>query len=485
MKTLKILFSIMLLTVLGSCKDFEDFQSDPNRTTEGDPGLLLTGIEVSNLREISQNAAMASRYLAQVDFYNDAQYYTWLRSGFGSYNNLRQVVKMEEEALKKGNINYLGIGKFFRAYIFLSLTNTFGDIPYSNALQATEDNFEPPYDSQSSIYAKILDDLDEANSILSIDNGVISGDIIYDGNIMKWRKAINALTLRVLISLSKKENNSGLDVKGRFNTIINNPTDYPIFESRDDDLAIQYLDQDGNRYPFFNDNDFKTSFYLDMLFVDTLKSLQDPRLFYFGEKEPNGSNLPDDDFDAYSGMDGSATLGDNAIRKSSGEGSIIDTRYWENPTVEPAIALGYTEVQFTIAEAAARGWISSNPEVHYNEGITSSMQFYGINQSDIDTYLAQPSVQYSAQTGIEQILTQKYLSFFLNSGWEPFYNQRRTGIPNFTTDGGGVGNDQMVPKRWMYPQGEINENNENLQEAITRQFPEGDTVNGEMWLIKD
>jgi hypothetical protein len=82
------------------------------------------------------------------------------------------------------------------------------------------------------------------------------------------------------------------------------------------------------------------------------------------------------------------------------------------------------------------------------------------------------------------ISTQKYLASFMNSGWEPFYNQRRTGFPTFSATGEGIINKGQVPKRWMYPESELNLNRENVQQAINRQFPQGDDINGVMWLLK-
>ncbi|MFD1614210.1 SusD/RagB family nutrient-binding outer membrane lipoprotein [Gelatiniphilus marinus] len=113
------------------------------------------------------------------------------------------------------------------------------------------------------------------------------------------------------------------------------------------------------------------------------------------------------------------------------------------------------------------------------------MEFYNIDSAAINTYLSNPQIVYNASQGIEMIITQKYLSFFMNSGWEAFYNQRRTGFPEFSTDGPGILNDGMIPKRWMYPESEIQSNRENLEAAISSQYPNGDTVNGDMWLLKN
>jgi len=475
----------MLLFVLGSCTNFDDYQIDPNRTTIGDPGLLLTGIQVSAFNEISIGAAMATRQMVNVEHNNNTQYYGWQRSGFGAYNNLRQVLKMEEEAVLAGRPSYAALGKFFRSYFMLKLTKTFGDVPYSEALRGSSDDpiFTAKYDKQEDIYIGILDELDEANDMLSLEEGSIGGDVIYNGDLLKWRKAINSLSLRVLISLSNKEANTNVAVISRFNAIVNNPSQYPIFESNSDNAALPFYDLDGNEYPYFNSNSIKTIYYFEESFVNHLKSRQDPRLFAYAQREENGANLSVDDFNAYGGLEGSELASDNSIRVSQGEGSLIAGRYYINPVNEPSIAIGYAEVQFTLAEAAARGWTSGNASEHYQNGIRASMAFYNIDNASIDTYLLNPQIVYNPIQGVEMIITQKYLSFFMNSGWEAFYNQRRTGFPEFSTDGAGILNDGIIPKRWMYPESEIQSNQANLEAAINSQYPNGDTVNGEMWLL--
>ena len=483
MRIFNITISIILITAFIGCKEFDDYQVNPNQTTVGDPGLLLTNIEVSAFySSVSLSSALASRYMVYTDGTSSEQYYNWTRAGFGNYSLLRQVTKMEEEAVKKGNENYLALAKFFKAFTFFSLTNTFGDIPYTEALMATEEIDFPKYDTQQVVFQGILNELDEANILLSDSNGIISGDQVYGGDIQLWKKAINSFTLRVLISLSKKDGGS-INVSGKFQNIINNPSTYPIFESNADNLALPFYNIDGNEYPYFNNNSIKTAYYLDESFVNLLKDLEDPRLFVYADKENNGANLADDDFDAYGGLDGSATLADNTERLSQGEGSPIDSRFHSDPENEPGLVIGYAETQFNIAEAVARGWISGNVSEYYTKGIEASFQFANISSSSKD-YLQKPQVQYVPQNGIEMIVTQKYIASFMNSGWEAFYNNRRTNFPELKTDGGGVFNDEMVPKRWMYPQREIDYNLENLTEAINRQYPEGDNINGAMWIIK-
>ena len=137
-------------------------------------------------------------------------------------------------------------------------------------------------------------------------------------------------------------------------------------------------------------------------------------------------------------------------------------------------------------------------------GIKTSLSFYGIPVDAPGTdskvyegtnytipfdfegsYYVQPAVEYKGNTaaGLTQILTQKYFAFFQNSGWEAYFNWRRTGVPTFST-GVGTGNNGVIPKRFQYPTDERTTNTENYQAAVTSQYGTDD-INQAMWLIKD
>lgn len=494
MKTIKTFSLIAIVFLANACKDFDELQTDPNRTSQTHPGLLLTNIQaaipgnsngvVPTFRVVNVEAMLASRMIVFTDGAAVEQYYGWQRSNFARYNTLRQIVKMEEEAERLQLENYKHLALFLKSVQILELTKVFGDVPYSEALQTTSGIYTPSYDNQEDIYVKVLDDLKLANNSLDASLGDITGDVIYGGDITKWKKLINSYSLRVLISLSEKTGNSRLNVVGRFQEIVNDPDTYPIFESNDDNAALHFQDLVNNRYPYFNNNNFKTAYYMEESFVDLLKARQDPRLFVFADRKPQGSALPDTDFDAYGGLGGSDPLSDNTNRLVNGEASRVDERYYLDPVNEPSVLLGYAEVQFTLAEAAERGWITSDAEEHYENGIRASFDFYGISSDEQDAYLLEPEVEYDPANGIEMIITQKYINFFMNGGWEAFYNHLRTGFPQFDVDGGGILNNGQVPKRWMYPQNELQLNVENVEEAISRQYAGNDDINGVMWLLK-
>ncbi|MEO5600581.1 MAG: SusD/RagB family nutrient-binding outer membrane lipoprotein [Cyclobacteriaceae bacterium] len=484
MKKIPIVSLLAILIWANSCREFEEMQIDPNRAIQTHPSLILTNIEASTFNVIDVGSSLASRMMVFTDGAADEQYYNWQRASFARYNSLRQISKMNEEAKRLGLANYQALGLFLSSVHIIEITKVFGDVPYSAALNATSGVYNPEYDQQENIYLKVLDDLKEASNTLDASLGDITGDIIYEGDLMKWKKLINSYSLRILISLSSKTGNVNLNVISRFKEITDNPDQYPIFSANDENAALFFHDLVSNRYPYLNNNSFKTAYYMEESFINLLKDNQDPRLFAFADPKPQGSNLPETDFEAYGGLDGSAPLADNTNRLVNGEGSRVDARYYSDAVNEPSVQLSYAEVEFTLAEAAQRGWISDVPSEHYEKGIRASLDFYNISPAEQDAYLMGAGVAYSPANGLELIITQKYLNFFLNGGWEAFYNHLRTGYPAFSVDGGGVLNDGQVPKRWMYPQEELQLNTANVQAAIQRQFPQGDNINGVMWLLK-
>jgi Starch-binding associating with outer membrane len=485
MKKITYPIIIALVFLVAACKDFEDMQVDPNKATQTHPGLILTNLEARTFNYIEVSSTLASRQMAYTDGSAAEQYYNWQRASFDRYNNLRQAKKMDEEAARLGLVNYQALAMFFKSYHIIEISKAFGDVPYSQALNAASGSFVPEYDTQEKIYTQVLQDLDLANSMLDGTKGVVTGDIIYNGNITRWKKLVNSFALRVLISMSKKGGTVGTNVMARFKNIVNNPTRYPIFQSNSDNPLLVFSDIVGNRYPFFNSNSLKTAFYMDESFVDLLKGYQDRRLFKFADRTPDAvaGGIPANDFNAYGGIDGSSPLSTNTAKTLAGEVSGPNPRYYDNPINEPSNLLSYAEIEFTLAEAAERGWISSNPKDHYDKGITASFDFFGV--SGATAYLSNAGVAYdSGGGGLEQIVTQKYINFFMNGGWETFYNHLRTGFPTFKVDGGGVQNNQQVPKRWMYPQDELLYNQANVDAAIARQYT-ADNINGVMWLLKN
>lgn len=492
-KILIIYFAIFAGLV--SCRKLADINTDPNKVKETHPQLQLTQIEWDAFRyDIGTGPLYAQKMLVQTDGESSNQYYKWDRAGFGPYSELRDVTKMMEEATRINSNAYLALGKFFRAFYFLKLTLTFGDVPYSQSLQGeTQETYTPPvYDTQKDVFKGILAELKEANDLLASENTIIAGDIIHKGDVTKWRKTINAFRLKVLMTLSKKEGDADLNIKSAFAEIVNNQ---PLFQSMSDDAQLVFLDQEGNRYPEFNSSGYGSGMYMDSTFIRRLQDRQDPRLFTFCTltKNAEDAGLATDNFAAYEGGDPAAPYAEVNTKAANGKTSKVNNRFHKDPTNEPVIFIGYTEQELIIAEGIVRGWVAGDAVLHYNEGVKASFKFYEtyakgygsyLTPAIASAYLAKPINDLGAsatdEEKIEKIVMQRYLRSFLQSPWWPFFDHLRTGYPSFRRPAG-----VNIPYRWMYPQAEYNYNTENVSAAIKNQFGDGnDKISSQPWWLK-
>jgi hypothetical protein len=268
-----------------------------------------------------------------------------------------------------------------------------------------------------------------------------------------------------------------------------------------------------NKYPNSPDNYGFDALRYNMAatHLNNLAALKDPRTFVVAEPAPKklANGAAHTDYAAFVGAPSGEDLADMSTKVQAGEYSLINRkRYYSTYTAEPCIQVGYPEMCFNIAEAINRGWVAGNAEDWYKKGIQASIGFYGITDGsnavyfleqgkkigefdaytvnfDFLTYYNQGNVKYAGNnaTGLSQILLQKYLAFFQNSGWEAYYNWRRTGIPTFST-GPGTGPNGVIPKRFQYPTSERATNETNLLTALQRQFAGKDDINAAMWIVK-
>lgn len=530
MKNRLLLLLALTIVAATSCqKKFDDLETDPNRPVNVPASLALNGIEVSiNQRPWGIEHRWNQYACCNYNYYGN-QEYNWTGATL-YYITLKNVIKMEEEAIRGGAkaVNpYAALGKFFRAYLFYEMTMRVGDLPMKEALKGTE-SLTPVYDTQKDIFIQIGKWLEEANTDLSqlisnADNSLL-GDFYYNNDLRKWQKAVNTFRLRVLVALSKKEADTDLAIKTNFNNILANKTKYPIFNDMADNLQFVYINP-FNKYPVNPDNyGFDATRYnMSSTHLGLLTALKDPRTFAVAE--PAGSKLKagllPGDFNAYVGASPAEDLADMSSKAGldNGAGFVPGVysfygrkRYYNTYTAENGILIGYPEMCFNIAEAINRGWISGDAEDWYKKGIQASIAFYGIKEGVNDFYYLkaggkvtesgdyinykvtflfndyynQPAVKYAGNTAaaLEQVLKQKYLAFFMHSGYEAYYNYRRTAVPSFAKGGPGTGNSGLIPKRFQYPGTERTTNGQNLNQALQRQYSGNDDINADMWVIK-
>jgi len=379
--------------------------------------------------------------------------------------------------------------------------------------------------------------------VLSVN--AMSGDIYYGNSLAKWQKLINTYTLRVLIGLSKKADAADaadFNIKTRFNNIISSPATYPIMTSNSDNLVFAY-NATYNKYPlgstsYYNDRTNISKTLINLL-NDTAAATgtRDPRVFVFatpaGAQIKNGKKV--NDFTAYQGADNGQDFTQLAIGKNALAYSNINyIRYYNAGNTGPTnasglasndpkalgdetkgyVMIGYAEMCFNIAEAYNRGWITGSTDVlanqWYTNGIKASMAMYNIADNSILTisdvtnkvlgtvkvgtdvqtmanYYAQAGIAYKGNNvnGLQQILSQKYIAFWQNSGFEAFFNWRRTGYPStFITSGSGINASGIIPRRFQYPSNEAAYNETNYNSAIQSQFGGQDDLNKDLWIVK-
>lgn len=492
MNNFKTILFFMMVVILSSCEDL-DINDNPNKVSETHPSLLLTNITTSAFQVKGTGAMYASRMIVQTDGESTAQFYKWDRAGFGDFNSLRQVTKMIEEAERIADNSYIGIGHFFRAYYFYNLALTFGDVPYAEALKGeTEDLYQPKYSTQEEVFIGILTELEKANSLLDGSN-IITGDPIFNGDTSKWKKLVNSFRLKVLLTLSKKEESSSLDIKNEFASIYNSQA---IISSPEESARLEFLDVVNSRYTEFNSSGYGSGLYMASTFVDMLKEREDARLFAISGQTKNAkeAGLAINDFNGYEGGNPIAAYNDVNLLAAAGKVSKVNDRYTKDPTAEAHNLLSFSEVQFILAEAAVKGWISSTgAQTFYENGIKANFKFYNsyakgyeeyYTQAEADKYIAGTKVNFANATTdaekLELIITQKYFTSFLQGGWNMYFDHLRTGYPDFPY----LGSD-TPPTRWIYPLDEYNNNSENVTEAITRQFgASNDGIRELTWWLK-
>jgi hypothetical protein len=343
-----------------------------------------------------------------------------------------------------------------------------------------------------------------------------------NNDLYQWQKVVNAFRLRLLIHLSRKADGadgSEMQIKQQFNSIVTNPSKYPLMTGSSDNLEYKYI-YPTNKYPKNPGN-----FGFDALrenasdtYVSLLKEFLDPRIYItcepaaalFDESDPVNLN-------AFIGANPGEDLGIMYSKANAGYYSLLNRyRYYRTYTAENSIQIGYPEMCFNIAEGINRGWAPSlnaaEAESYYRDGIIASMDFYSIPESgamsvyffkqgysiddpsafntytinfDFESYYAQNDVKYSGNnlTGLTQILNQRYLALYSHSGLESYYTYRRTGVPAFGT-GPGTGNSGRIAIRFQYPSSEISTNTENYNAVINSQYGGNDDINGVMWILK-
>lgn len=552
MKTIKIkiIVALTLLFQLTACLDLNELNVDPNNPVNVSSNYILTYVltgAAKTYKSIGDHktgvaGAMQYNQMGTNDGMPEVNQYLWTAGSWsGYYDLLRNIAIIHDKSITENNKFFEAISLTLRAFLSGTLTDLFGDVPYSESLEASQGIYFSKYDDQKNIYKGVLTDLKNAETILgdaSISNYKISAtaDVMYGGDPVKWRKFVNSLRLRYAMRLINKKTDMsalGVDIVAEFNA-----ASALAFTSTNDDAVVNYLGTTANNSakggllntsnPEYQTKPCKTM-------VDKLKSLNDPRLHrwaipvqtkwdfnatststitvknWFGETfsvtvMPTTNTALDTSL--YVGMPANIALFDAQIyNKGAGPAfpqperspyiSYLHPRFRANSeTYIKMDLIMYSEVEFLLAEAAQRGGFSvSDPETHYKNGIIASLKRWGItdgaNSFNFSTYYSNPKVSYtSATNGLERIIEQKWISLWLYA--ESWFDYRRTGYPALVV-GPVTQYGQALPIRFMYPVPSqdakylVNYNEAVAKLEVTSYVPSGqskDHTYSRMWILQ-
>lgn len=480
-----LIFKAILLLGLGSSallsscnKDFQEINTNPNTSPSVRPENLLApaltkvvGYNMNRSQRITNELMQVTvntgegegrifRYEIRV---NEADY-LW-NNWYVQLRNFRDIYEFADEL---GQNNYKGIALICEAWIFSLLTDTYGDIPYSEALQGRDQNlFTPVFDKQQDIYASLFQKLEEANQLLreaGNSNILSQSDPIFQGNVNKWRRFGNSLYLRLALRVAHKPelNSSSIITK----IVDLEPAEYPIMRNNDDSAILRWTGQAPYVSPFATWRPFDwNNPAMASFFIDNLADRSDPRIQRWATA-PGGD---------YSGIPSGYPVG---------QPPVVGSRPLPALMSEPLLGMimNYAELQFILAEAAVKGWVFAQPaQTYYEGGITAAITMWGLAVPTSPNYMTTALTQwYETDTEwdkMERIHIQKYFALYFND-LQSWFEYRRTGHPDLPTGPGHLNGGRM-PRRLMYPVYISSTNRENYRKAVQEQGP--DNVNTYVW----
>jgi len=452
----------MALLVLGTgCSDFdEEFSNNPNRPNMASGTQLIAQAQLylPGLSSSPQGEFMA-QYLAETQYLGVSLYpqqstsfYSWYQ---GALLDLETVLTSPEVAQgKDGPVNnQLAVAKILKAYIYWNITDRWGDVPYSQALQG-EENFIPAYDTQQAIYQDLFLELKEAVDMMV--PGSITNDIMYDGDMDQWRKFANSIRLLMALRLSEID---PATAQAEFNQAFADG----VIESNSDNFVFRHLAEENNQNYWYGQivNQNREWWALTDGLVQEMKPYDDPRLPVFGN--------PSRDAGEYVGL----VYGDEDSMGTE-EFSLLGNAIFAQDA--PVYLLTYAQVLFATAEAAERSWVSEDPKTFYDQAIENSIVQWTGTDEGVDDFLVQAGIAFDPSIAMEQIATQRWVHLFM-FGYEAWSEWRRTGFPDHFVLPKGV----AVPTRLAYPDNEVFLNETNYNDAVQRQFGGDDSIYGQIW----
>lgn len=520
-----------------SCSDFGDVNSDPEHLNENNipTELLFTNGQQQILGsdwDVWRNGCIYAgqwmNHLACISNWLDYSNYVWNDGYSGAYWEIyngdnRGALRNMKDAVEKwqDNPQYqtdYQIARIMFAYGMHRMTDLYGDIPYSQAVQPDLYSY-PEYDTQQSIYMDLLKELNEAQAALdgAANATMSSADNFYQGDAAKWRKFANSLMLRIAMRMSKVDPSTA---QQWVQTAVSNG----VFESNNDNCMLMHAggvttNDSSEPYAKIFAHEDRGQFFLNEFFVEKLKKTNDPRLaligtvcedptisvqagsdFQYGNSDPAiQQGLPDGYSDAPTNPwfigDAYPEFKDEEYRTTYRSRYSTVNRYTYSDPTAPTFVCTYAQTQLLLAEAAVRGWVSGSAQTYYENGVRAAMQQFSqfpngtalynqyLTAAAIDQYLSENP--FDSSKALEQINTQYWINCFCDE-YETFANWRRSGYPELqstynpenpypNSDSNGE-----IPRRFRYPSKESQDNAENYNAAVGR-MTGGDHFDSRMW----
>ncbi len=517
-----ILVLAMTFLVINACDDkLTDLNKNPNAVNpeDGNANLLMPSVlgptASSYLNLGFQNMAGAMQHLQVSGWGGGLNYYEWDGQDWTSYyDRLRTNELLIEVSRENGFAFHEGVGLTMRAFLFGQIADYWGDAPYSNALKGDEGGLEfqyPSFDSQESIYMGVIADLEAASDLFATgDDTFIDGnaDLYFGGDMEAWERFANSLLIRYWVRISEKK---ASEAQSAVEAIVSSGK---FISSSDQDATMDYTGGANDQWPLiYDDEQSSTRYQSCKTIIDQLTATNDPRLpvwfapvqvrwvpdtnisgfedvMYIDGVESaiwpdwidyQGSSStftrkfnPNDvtfDDSEYVGVEAGIIMSDvqgyNG-NPSPGQGrhnvhvSMLTSTFMDGHAspgdLLQARLLSAAEMHFTLAEMALQGWSVGDAETHYEAGIMSSLEVWGV-EDQYDAFIAE--VPYDGT--VEQIITQKWVASF-TSATEAWNDYKRTGYPVLTVGDGAA---QPVPAiRFGYGSDELNNNTTNVNSAI-------------------
>jgi hypothetical protein len=472
----KILYKITGIAVMSSLllttsctKDFQEINTDPNNTINALPQQLLAPALVdmltynqirnrtfnNELMQVTVDMSDSEGKVFRYDYRASWADYLW-NGWYTQLTNFKDIFKISSEGINY-NQSYMGISLICQSWIYSLLTDTYGDVPYFQSNEARDSGiYEPAFNSQKEIYLDIFKQLERADTLLRANTAITaSSDPVYYGNISRWRKFGNSLYLRLLLRVSGKAEVSQF-VQAKIREIVENPLLYPVMENNNESAVLRWTGAAPYTSPLLGvrEQDFRAPGIAEF-FIDNLIIWNDPRIdLTYGTGSPTITNrwgiAPFQG--SIAGVKSGYAPGENPAKKSyfysithnSGTGPTL----MNDPMT--GIIMNYAELQFILAEAAAKGWISGSAESYYEKGVEASIKYWLPNWPiNVKTYLQQADMQWddseTLEEKMEKIHLQKYYALFLVD-LQQWFEFRRTGHP-ILPKGAGLRNNGEMPAR--------------------------------------